>query len=85
MPNKPTSLPNPRRVAAGRRNWLKRGPLTAAGRERLRQSAIKNQPWRWSTGPRTPEGKAKVAANGRKHQKGAKSVRELRGGRAAHV
>ena len=78
MVKKPISPPNPRRVAAGRRNWLKRGPRTPAGRERLRQSTLKNKPWLWSTDPRTPEGKAKVAANGRKHQKGEKSVRQLR-------
>ena len=40
---------------------MKRAGLTPAGAEKLRQSAIRCQPWRFSTGPRTPEGKAKVA------------------------
>jgi hypothetical protein len=52
--------------------------LTPAGREKLRQSALKHQPWQFSTGPRTPEGKAKVALNGKKRQKETVSVRELR-------
>ena len=52
--------------------------MTPAGREKLRQSALKHRPWRFSTGPRTPEGKAKVALNGKNRQKGAVSVRELR-------
>ena len=77
MPGKTTSSPNPKRVAAGRRNRRKRGPLTAEGREKLRQTALANQPWRYSTGPRTAEGKARSAANGRKRQKGKQSVREL--------
>jgi hypothetical protein len=72
------SSPNPRRVAAGRRNWLKRGPLTPAGYEKLRQTALLNQPWRHSTGPRTPEGKARSLANTHKLKKGEKSVRQLR-------
>lgn len=70
--------PNPKRVAAGRLNRAKRKGLTPEGRERLRQSALKNQPWRFSTGPRSPAGKAKVALNGRKRQNGPVSVRELR-------
>ena len=69
---------NPRRVAAGKRNRLKRGPTTAAGRERLRRAALQNQPWYYSTGPKTPEGKAKAALNGKVRQKGPRSVRELR-------
>lgn len=70
--------PNPKRVAAGRLNRAKRKGLTPEGRERLRQSALKNQPWRFSTGPRSAAGKAKVALNGRKRQKGLVSVRQLR-------
>ena len=49
--------PNPRRVAAGRRNWLKRKGLTPDSRERLRQAAFANRPWQHATGPRTAEGK----------------------------
>jgi len=78
MLRKTLSPPNPRRVAAGRRNRQKRGPLTPQGRERLRQAALENKPWLRATGPRTPEGKARSAANGRKTQKGNESVREVR-------
>ncbi len=70
--------PNPKRVAAGRLNRAKRKGLTADGRERLRQAALRSQLWLHSTGPRTPEGKAKVAANGRRRQRRPFSVRELR-------
>lgn len=74
-----TAPKNPNRVRAGsanRRQW--RG-LTPAGREKLRQTAKANQPWRFSTGPRTPQGKARAALNGRVRQKGPQSVRALRG------
>jgi hypothetical protein len=66
------------RVDAGRRNRQLRGPLSAEGRERLRQAALANRPWEKSTGPTTPAGKAVVAANGRARQKGLMSVREQR-------
>ena len=69
---------NPRRSAAGKLNRAKRKGITPAGREKLRQTAQKNKPWRFSTGPRTPEGKAKVAESCRSRRKGEKSVRELR-------
>jgi hypothetical protein len=69
--------PNPRRVAAGRRNRLKRKGLTDAGRERLRQAALQHQPWTRSTGPQTPEGKRRVALNGAKRQRGDVSLRAL--------
>src|SRR4051812_38957409 len=78
MTTKPPAAANPRRVEAGRRNRAKRGPLTEAGRERLRQSALKHRPWEHSTGPRTPEGKAQAASNGKKNQRGPRSVREVR-------
>lgn len=70
--------PNPRRVAAGRRNRRLRGPLTPEGRERLRQAALANQPWLKSTGPRTKAGKAKVSLNGKRKQRTKYSNRELR-------
>ena len=70
--------PNPKRVAAGRLNRSKRKGLTPQGRERLRQAALANRPWEFSTGPRTPEGKARVALNGKARQKGPVSVRQLR-------
>ena len=71
-------VPNPRRVAAGRTNRLRRGDLTPKGRQRLRSAALKNRPWEHSTGPRTAEGKARVALNGKQQQRGSCSVRELR-------
>ena len=72
------SPPNPKRVAAGRLNRAKRRGLSADGRERLRQAALANQPWKSSTGPKSIEGKAASAANGKARQKGPQSVRELR-------
>jgi hypothetical protein len=74
--NLPVS-PNPKRVAAGRLNHAKRRGLTPEGREQLRQAALRNKPWRHSTGPRTPEGKARAAANGRRRQCGPLSIRQL--------
>ena len=52
-----------RQIEANRRNRARRGPLTPRGRERLRQAALRNKPWRHSTGPRTPEGKAASREN----------------------
>ena len=71
------NAPNPRRVAAGKRNRAKRQGLTAEGREKLRQQALVCQPWRQATGPRTPEGKARAAQNGKVRQTGALSTRAL--------
>ena len=70
--------PNPRRVAAGKRNRRKRRGLTVAGRERLRQAALANRPWEQSSGPKTVAGKAQAALNGKRRQKGDQSQRELR-------
>jgi len=75
-PSRPSA--NPRRVAAGRLNRLKRRGLTTEGRERLRQAALRTQPWERSTGPRTPEGKAKAAQNGKYRQQGQQSGRDVR-------
>jgi hypothetical protein len=74
----PDQPPNPRRVAAGRANRAKRGPLTQEGRERLRTAALRNKPWLRSTGPKSPEGRAQSAINGKQGQVGARSVREVR-------
>jgi hypothetical protein len=52
--------------------------LTPEGRKRLRENALKYKPWQHSTGPRTPEGKAKVAENGRYRQRGGKSKRAIK-------
>jgi hypothetical protein len=69
--------PNPWRVAAGKRNRAKRRELTAEGREKLRQSALATQPWRYATGPRTPEGKARAAQNGKSRQTEEVSTRTI--------
>lgn len=78
MKTEPQQRPNPNRVAAGRRNRCKRRGLSDAGRERLREAARKHKPWLHSTGPRTREGKAIAAANGRYNQSGPISIRSLR-------
>ena len=58
----------------------RRGPKSWSpdGLERLRASAMATRPWELTCGPRTAEGKARSARNGRARQKGEKSVRELR-------
>jgi hypothetical protein len=48
----------------------KRKGRTPEQLERLRQSTLARQPWRFSTGPRTPEGKARSALNGKARRKG---------------
>jgi hypothetical protein len=78
MSRTPDHQPNPARVAAGRANRLKRKGISPEGRERLRQAALQNQPWRFACGPKTEAGKAKVALNGKKRQIGSRSVREVR-------
>jgi hypothetical protein len=70
--------PNPRRVAAGKLNRKKRGPLSERGRERLRAAIAINKPWLRSTGPKTPQGKERVAQNGQLSQKDRLSVRQAR-------
>ena len=78
MVKEQNGLPNPKRVAAGRRNRLKRRGLTEAGRQRLRDAALRNRPWQYSTGPRTAAGKARAALNGKLRQVDEVSVREVR-------
>ena len=68
---------SPRSIAA-KANRAKRRGLTPEGRERLRQAALAKKPWKYSTGPRTPAGKAQAALNGKRRQLGVFSVRELR-------
>ena len=65
MARKPNPDADPRRVAAGKFHYAKRKGLTPEGLERLRAAALANKPWLHSTGPRTPEGKARSAANGK--------------------
>jgi hypothetical protein len=57
---------------------MKRKGLTPQGREKLHQTAMLHQPWRFSTGPRTPAGKAQAALNGKRRQLGIRSVREIK-------
>src|SRR4051812_39065693 len=72
------NLKSAARVAAGKRNRRLRGALSPAGRQRLRDAVLRDRPWEHSTGPRTAAGKAAVANNGRKTQKGTTSVRQQR-------
>lgn len=60
-----TTPKNPRRVAAGRRNRAKRGPVSDATRQLLSAAAKKTRPWEKSTGPKTESGKAKTSQNRR--------------------
>lgn len=77
MRNDPNA-PNPKRVAAGRLNRLKCKPITQARREQMRQAAQEQKPWRFSTGPKTPAGRAQSVLNGKKRQKGKFSQAERR-------
>ena len=72
------AVPNPKRVAAGQRNRAVRGPLTEAGRERLRAAAHLHRPWEHSTGPKTEAGKQQAVDNGKLRQRGEFSQRQLR-------
>jgi hypothetical protein len=56
---------------------LKRPKHSPDGLRRLREATLRNQPWKHATGPKTPEGKARVAQNGRYAQKDALSRRQL--------
>ena len=71
-------ISNPKRVLAGRVNRMKRGPLPLESIYRMRDAINKNKPWKRSTGPRTPEGKAIVARNGKVRQINLRSIREIR-------
>lgn len=55
--------PNPKRVAAGRLNRAKRGPLSESGRQRLSDAARRTRPWEHARGPKSVEGKVIVARN----------------------
>lgn len=67
-----------RKLAANRANLAKAGPLTDAGRERIRQAVLRSTPWQQSTGPRTPEGKAKCRLNALKHGRETAAARAWR-------
>ena len=51
------------RVAAGRINALRRRTWNAKQREAARERALKQQPWKNSTGPRSQTGRERSAAN----------------------
>ena len=71
-------ISNPKRVLAGRSNRMKRGPLPLESIYRMRDAINRNKPWKRSTGPRTPAGKAKVARNEKVRQINPRSIREIR-------
>ena len=71
-------ISNPKRVLAGRVNRMKRGSLPLKSMHRMRDAINKNKPWKRSTGPRTPAGKAIVARNGKVRQINPRSIREIR-------
>ena len=73
---------NPRRVAAGRANRLKRLGITPDGAERLRAAALAGRPWQCSTGPKTAAGKEQSAANGKLNASQPGSIRSARNGLA---
>ena len=77
-PLNPQPTPNPRRVAAGKRNYALRQGLSEEGRRKLSATARRHEPWRHATGPTTPQGKKTASRNGKKRQIGPQSVRELR-------
>ena len=52
--------------------------FTAAGLEKLRQAALRNQPWKKTTGPRSARGRAQMVINGKRRQLGERSVREVK-------
>ncbi len=79
----PSKTKNPRRAAAGRRNRLLRGPVTAEQRQRCREAALERQPWLHSTGPQTAAGKAKAAANNQRRHCCLPEARLLREDSAA--
>jgi hypothetical protein len=72
---KKTNDPNHGRGAGGI-GQLKPQVFSPEDRLRRREVALKHRPWQYATGPRTPEGKSKVAENGRYAQKTAVSRRQ---------
>lgn len=67
-----------KQLAANRRNWAKRGPLTASGRCRLSAAARRNKPWQHSTGPRTAAGKERSRTNALKTGEASAQHRAMR-------
>ena len=56
-----------RQILANRENRARWTGHTHEGLQRLREAALRNQPSQRSTGPRTPEGKARAKMNALKH------------------
>ena len=77
MPQGSNAAPDAVPAVTGQPKRKKRKRLSAADREKFRQNALKHQPWRFSTGPRTPEGKRRSSQNGRYRQKNSMSRREM--------
>jgi hypothetical protein len=69
--------PDHGRVVAGGVQQLKPKYFSPEVRQKKRDLALKNRPWQFATGPKTPEGKARVAQNGRYAQKGVLSRRQI--------
>src|SRR5436190_997516 len=69
---------DPRRSRIARENRAKWRGHSAAGLERLREAALWNKPWRFSTGPRTVLGKKICANNGRRLKRAVLSFPEIR-------
>jgi hypothetical protein len=76
---RPAGPVDPGRFRIARENRARWRGHSVAGLERLRQAALRNRPWRFSTGPRTPEGKVICAANGRRLKRDIYSFPEIRG------
>ena len=69
---------NPLLVAAGRMNGRLRRPWTDRDRQVQRENALRQEPWQFTTGPKTEEGRRQSAANGRKHRAKPGSRRSVR-------
>lgn len=66
---------SPRKLAANRRNLAKAGPLTPDGWRRLRAAALRDKPWRFSSGPKSAAGRKRSRMNALKS--GENSARHL--------
>ena len=55
-----------------------RRPWSPEDRARQRQNALRFRPWEHATGPKTPEGKRRSAANGPRYQRQPGSQRAVR-------
>lgn len=51
----------------------------------MRELALQHRPWTHSTGPRSPQGKARIAASNRARLNGAESVAAIRAELADYV